>query len=308
MQEDAFCGFSPPANLPKTAIFGCSGFIGSHFLPFYRKIHPDCAGAGRRPAYKNVFFFDLEAPDISGMKLAETGHTQALLLAAVSEVALCESRKAYTRKINVTGTLELIRQLAAAGIKPIFASSDYVFDGISGGYPDDAPLNPITEYGRQKAEVEARISEIAKGNCAVIRLSKIFGLRKGDGTLFDEMARILAAGGTLKAAYDQRFCPLLIRDLLEAVAGLQAAGASGIINVCSAEKWSRYDLAAGLAREMGVPASRVERASLDDILPGRPKNTTMETARLRREISREFTPIADCIKSAAAPWRKPDDL
>ena len=301
--EKINCGFSPPANLPKTAIFGCSGFIGSYFLSFYRKLHPDCAGASRKPGDKSVFFFDLEAPDISGMKLAETGHTQALLLASVSKVAVCESRREYTRKINVTGTIELVRQLAASGIKPIFASSDYVFDGVSGGYLDDSPLHPTTEYGRQKAEVETRTAEITKGNYAVIRLSNIFGMLKGDGTLFNEMAQILASGGKLKAAYDQRFCPLPIHDLLEAVASLQTAGSSGTINICSAENWSRFELAARLVQEMGLLPDRVERVSLDDILPDRPKNTTMKTTRLHRETMCRFTPIADCISSVAAAWK-----
>ncbi|OGS13785.1 MAG: hypothetical protein A2234_06570 [Elusimicrobia bacterium RIFOXYA2_FULL_58_8] len=291
-----------PAELPKTAVFGCGGFIGSYFLPFYRQLHPDCAGASRNPKGRNEFFLDLESPDISRMKLAETGHKQALLLAGVTNVAACETRKDYSRKINVTGTLELIRQLAAEGIKPIFASSDYIFDGVSGDYTDEAPASPTTEYGREKAEVEAEISGLTNGYFLTVRLSKIFGLKKNDGTLLDEMAQTLTEGKSMRAAYDQKFCPLFVGDLLKVVAGLQAAGTSGAVNACSAEKWSRYGLAAKLAAEMGVPPERVERVSLDAVLPGRPKDTSMRPERLLRETGLAFTPLADYLKAVAAAW------
>ena len=76
---------------------------------------------------------------------------QALILVAVTKIDTCEEEKAMTRRVNVDGTLELIRQLVNEGIKPVFFSSDYVFDGDTGGYLDESPLNPINEYGHQKS-------------------------------------------------------------------------------------------------------------------------------------------------------------
>jgi dTDP-4-dehydrorhamnose reductase len=131
-------------------------------------------------------------------------------------------------------------------------------------------------------------------------------MNKGDGTLLDEMVGILKSGGTIRAAYDQIFCPTLISDLINVVAVIQTLGISGVVNVCSPEVWSRYDLALALAREMGVRSTRVSRISLDDlgIGPKRPKNTSMAIERLQREAQYNFTPMAQCITYVARNWKR----
>jgi dTDP-4-dehydrorhamnose reductase len=240
------------------------------------------------------------------LRLRENGYEDALIFSASTKVAACEEDALGTRKVNVTGTLALIRQLADEGIKPIFSSSDYVFDGKTGNYDDYASRNPGTEYGRHKAEVEEKIEELTNGNYLVIRLGKIFTLDKGDGTLLDEMAGVLASGGSVRAAHDQIFNPTLVSDIIKAVSALQIVGAKGIVNVCSPEAWARYDIALEMARALGIDRSRVVRISLDEMRPGprRPKNTSMLTGRLSRETDCVFVSIAECIKRVAANWTK----
>ncbi len=292
-------------HVPKTAIIGATGFLGRNFLSPYRSLWPDCIATSRREAGENIQFLDLASPDISSLRLAETGHKEALILAGVTKVEMCEQNKEVTRKINVDGTLELIRQLVSEGIKPIFFSSDYVFDGSKAPYHDSDSTNPVTEYGKQKAEVERRICEIIPGNHLIIRLSKVFGLKKGDGTLFDEMAKILRSGGILRAAFDQVFCPTYVSDVLRAVLLLQSGKANGIVHVCPPEAWSRYNLAVALAKAMRIEAGKVCRISIDEISVSckRPKNTSMTCSALLTGEGFSFTPIAACIDKAASNWR-----
>ena len=109
---------------------------------------------------------------------------------------------------------------------PIFLSSDYVFDGTAPiGCVDDAPLCPTTEYGRQKAEVEQALAASGKPHL-VCRLSKTYGLDRGDGTLLDEIAGKLSTGQSFSAAFDQRFCPTFAGDLPAAIMELQAREAA----------------------------------------------------------------------------------
>ena len=295
-----------PENLPKTVIIGASGFLGSHFLKAYRHVYPDCIGTALSPKGTNIFHLDLLNPNITSLHLSETNHKKALIFAAIPKISKCETEKELTWKVNVEGTLELIRELVAEGIKPIFFSSDYVFDGNTGNYSDNAPTNPITEYGRQKAEVEAKIGEISKGNYLVVRLSKVFSIEKGDNSLLDEMACILASGSILRAAFDQIFCPTLISDLVNAVIKLQVCKTTGIVNVCSPEAWSRYDLALEIAKAMEVNLDMICPNSLDEICPEpkRPKNTSMKIERLLQEIKYTFTPMSKCIEAVAKNWRK----
>lgn len=294
-------------DIPKTVIIGASGFLGKYFLAAYREIYPDCVGTTRGVAdgTSGLHFLDLSNPNIKPLGLSKTEHKEALILAAVNKIDTCEEEKSMTRKVNVDGTLELIRQLVDEGIKPIFFSSDYVFDGEKGFYPDNALTNPKTEYGRQKADVEAVIDGISKSNFLTVRLSKIFSLDQEDHTFLDQMAHTLISGGIVEAAYDQVFCPTLISDLINIVTWLQARKETGIVNVCSPEIWSRYNLALEMARALKVNLNMVRRISLEELQgPRRPKNTSMKTAHLSRKSSYAFTPIAECILTVAKKWRQ----
>ena len=294
-------------NIPKTAIIGASGFLGQAFLSAYRQVYSDCIGTTRSSVdeKKNLFFLDLLNLDLESLHLINSDHKEALILAGVTKIDSCEREKEKTWKVNVDATLELIRQLADEGIKPIFFSSDYVFDGKDGFYTDGSATNPTTEYGKQKAEIESRIASITKGNFLVVRLGKIFSLRKEDNSLLDEMAHILSLGGAINAAFDQIFCPTLITDVVDAVSWLQAKGTTGIVNVCSPEIWSRYDLAISLAQAMGLDSNKVIKVSLDKIFfnPKLPKNTAMlSSVALKTYV--DFTPISVCVERVADNWAR----
>ena len=95
--------------LPKTAIIGATGFIGKAFFAEYRKIHPDCIGTNRDAGRDGFSFLDLSFPEIAPLKLVETGHQDVLILAGMTKLAECEKEKELTRKVNVIGTLDLVR-------------------------------------------------------------------------------------------------------------------------------------------------------------------------------------------------------
>lgn len=293
--------------LPKTVIIGATGFIGKFFLAEHRKVHPDCIGTSGEAGRDDVLFLDLSSPRVASLKLAGSGYRDALILAGIAKVAECEREKQRTRKVNVDGILSLVGQLVAAGIKPIFFSSDAVFDGAMGSYGEEDLPNPVNEYGRQKAEVEAGMKAICTdGNYLIIRISKIFSLGKGDGSLFDEMAATLRDERIVRAAYDQVFSPFFVLDLVRIVTILQVKGVTSVININPPEAWSRYDLALALAKRMGVSSGQVEKISLADLHEDfkRPRNTTMKTEKMLRETGYRFGPTEHYIERVAENWRK----
>ncbi|MBF0567239.1 MAG: sugar nucleotide-binding protein [Nitrospirae bacterium] len=289
--------------VPKTVIIGAGGFIGRHFLDAYRKTHSDLIGTTRAE-------LDLLNPDIRALRLSENHYKEALILAAIPNIDRCEQEKELSTKVNVTGTLQIIRQLADEGIKPVFTSSDYVFGGNAGNYKDDAPLCPNTEYGRQKAEVESKIGEITNGNHLIIRLSKVYSHVKGDATMIDEMASCLAQGKTVKAACDQVFCPTFIDDVIAVTAILQGNGITGTVNLCPSKRVSRYDIAKALAEKMGIDEVHVDKISLDDMVfrVKRPKDTSMRNDRLTGILAGltnyHFTDISESIGIVGGNWKK----
>ncbi len=295
-----------PAGLPRTAIIGAAGFLGRAFLAAYRREHPGTIGAARA-AGPGLLPLDLASPGPLAARLAETGHREALILAGVASIVRCERDPAGTRAVNVEGTLRLTKALRAVGVRPVFASSDYVFDGARGGYREGDRPAPGTEYGRQKAETGARLLEACGGDCRILRLSKVFALERGGGTLLDELAARLVSGAGVDAADDNIFCPTRLEDLITAVALVQARDLRGLVHVCGSEARSWHDLAAALAAALGVDPLLVRRCSIDDIQrdPRRPKDISMNNERLVQATGCAFTPVAASVERVAAQWREP---
>jgi dTDP-4-dehydrorhamnose reductase len=288
----------------KTAIIGASGYIGRRLWESYRQSFPDCIGTAFANLGPGMTHFDIRRPDVAALRLEATGHQAVLIAAAKPNVAFCEREPAAAHTVNVSGTLELIRQIGRTSLPVIFLSSDYVFPGTTGRYDDDVPTNPTTEYGRQKVLVETEIPALVD-NYLVVRLSKVYGLDKHDGTLLDEMGSSLASGREIPAAVDQLFCPTYVVDLARAIHTVQDRGLRGKLNLCSPQSWSRYEIADAMARAMNANASFVKKIGLHDLpsMKERPLNTTMVCSRLEKEAGPiAFTPLQESIKQAATNW------
>lgn len=288
----------------KTAVVGARGYIGRHLLRAYREIYPDCVGTTSSPEDDQTLqHFDLTDPKLDVRALEDSGHRAVLIAAAKPNIGYCEQHKEDSFAVNVRGTLWLIDQVARTSMQVIFLSSDYVFDGAHGGYDDDVPTRPTTEYGRQKAEVERELPNRAS-DWLVLRLSKIFGVEKRDGTLCDEMAAALSHKQRIRAAVDQRFCPTLMADLVTASMAAQSRGLHGIVNTCGPVACSRYDLAKELLAALRVDEDLIEPVSLHDLpgMRGRPLDTSMICSRLSSEAGAAFTPLDDSVRRIAANW------
>jgi dTDP-4-dehydrorhamnose reductase len=290
---------------PKTLIIGADGFIGRRLLGTYRFFYPDSigtshAGTGGMPV------LDLLRPDISRLSLIKNGYTDAVITSGITRISRCEQKPHATRAVNVEGTLELARQLSEQGLKVTWFSSDYVFDGRSGGYNDSSPQNPLNAYGKQKAEVEKRLPAICGGNYLIVRLSKLFSLEKGDGSLLDNVARKLSCGEKVRVAYDQRFCPTLVDDVIRALLELQIKSVTGLINFCNPQAWSRLDLVRCIAATLKVNADLVDPVSLEDLNEDfeRPKQTSMVCFMVNKILSTPTTPIEECVAHAARNYER----
>lgn len=187
----------------------------------------------------------------------------------------CLQNPAKSHQCNVEGPLRIGKWLVERGITPIFFSSDYVFDGIQ-----TSSLSPLNLYGEQKAELEARALQELEGNYLMIRLTKVYGLNKGDGTLFDEMAANLIRKKPVSAAADQVFAPICVDDVIRGVAALQMKKARGLFHFAGPDYASRYEMACYLAEQLKMERTCITKVSLDDLGDGikRPKCVRLPSA------------------------------
>src|SRR5262245_55074981 len=140
---------------PKTAIIGAKGLVGRTLFEAYRQLYPGVVGTDWK-GRDRLLRVDLGDPATFPADLTKSGHAWAVICAGIRDFQKCEQDPALTRDRNVIGTVALSRYLQEQGLKVALFSSDGVFDGERGGYSDEAPQQPVNEYGRQKKELEAR--------------------------------------------------------------------------------------------------------------------------------------------------------
>ncbi len=279
----------------KTLVIGNQGFIGKHFFDFYKTIDPMIIGTH----YKNSnYLIDLLNPDITDLPIKASEYSWALIACGNAKIASCESNKRLSYLVNVGGIVSLVRQFLRMNIKPIIISTDYVFDGIKGNYREEDLINPLNEYGRQRVQLEKEAYKICKGQCLILRMSKIFTINVDNTSFFNEIAKNLLKGMIVRAAFDQVFSPILIDDLITAVLALQEKNASGIFHVCGRDAINRCEVALQIAKLLKIDSELIERISLDSLNESfvRPKNTSMDYSKLANTISFNPKAFKDCIE------------
>ena len=285
----------------KTAVIGASGYIGRHLLDKYREQFPQCVGTSYSDRVPHLIPFDIREPDFEfSCDLESTGHEAAVIASAIPNISYCENQPVDAYEVNVAGTLKLLMNLSETSLRIIFLSTDYVFDGVQGNFDDNHRTNPSTNYGKHKETIERAITELTD-NFLVIRLSKIYGLRKGDNTILDEAASLLHNNAQVFGASDQYFCPTYIGDIVQAIIDVQEENLAGIINICSPEIWSRFEMYTKLAQLMDKDKSLVKEINLYDWpeMRGRPLNTSMVCSRLHQETRTEFVCLEESIDKVA---------
>jgi dTDP-4-dehydrorhamnose reductase len=160
---------------------------------------------------------------------------------------------------NVDGAANVAE--AARGGRLVHLSTDVVFSGRKGGaYVEaDAP-DPVTDYGRSKAEAERRVAA-AHPDALIVRTSMIYG-----GA--DPSKHELAARDPGLTFYENEIRnPVQVGDLAAALLELLALELAGPLHVAGADAVSRAEfarLAAGRdVRSTQAPTGRPLDCSLD---------------------------------------------
>jgi len=168
--------------------------------------------------------------------------SHAVILLGDTNPETCAADPERSQLLNVESIKWIVDGLLQLQIKPVFTSSEFVFDGMRGNYTETDPVHPILLYGRQKVEVERYLEEICD-DYIVARLAKVFGSEHGDRTLFTSWLDAIERGQrTIRCAQDQVFSPIYVGDVAEGLIRLMEVGAQGVFHLSSREPFSRLAL------------------------------------------------------------------
>lgn len=178
-----------------------------------------------RSAGHNVVAVDIADLDITDPQAVNAIDSFDVIVncAAFTAVDAAEEREATAFTINATGPQLLARAARERGARMIQISTDYVFSGdATEPYSENAPVGPVSAYGRTKAAGEWAV----RANCPdslIVRTAWLYG---AEGNCFPKtMARLASERETLSVVTDELGQPTWTSDLADLLVRMVEAGA-----------------------------------------------------------------------------------
>lgn len=186
-------------------------------------------------------------------------------LAACHNIDFVYENPGKARKINVDALKSFIASMPKFE-KFFFASTDCVYgDSDCESFSEKTELNPVNEYGRQKAEAE---KIVLNSGYTVIRFPFLLGCSlSAKSHFYDKIQRTLLDGETVEMIDGMKRSVLSYSQAAELVYRLSLLPEKmlpDIINVCGDKTVSKYEMGVAIAQRLGVSDSLVTRISEEE--------------------------------------------
>ena len=209
-------------------------------------------------------------------------------MAAYGDVDGCEKNPDLAWAINVQGTINLVKLAEIFSDYILYLSTDYVFDGLRGGYAEQEVPKPVNYYGLTKlcGEVAVASSNIAN---SIVRASSIYGLGPGRKNFAKFLLEELSAGRKVRALVDQYTTPTQASALADAVTEILERKLTGVFHVVG-EKMSRYEFAIKIAETFGLKKELIVPTKMEEMkwYANRPKDSSLDCKLTRTTLKVDF--------------------
>ena len=253
-------------------VTGAKGQLGSDVMQRLSEIGAEAIGA------------DIDRLDITDEKAVDLffkeSHADGVIhCAAYTNVDLAESQKEICRKINADGTRNIAAACEKYGMKLLYLSTDYVFDGRgTEPFETDSPKAPCNFYGETKLEGETEAARLCK-RLFIVRISWVFG--ENGKNFVKTMLRLAAERSEISVVCDQTGSPTYTKDLAVLLCEMISGCKYGVYHatnegVCS---WAEFadkimELSKSETKIIPIPSSEYKSAAV------RPANSRLSKSSL----------------------------
>lgn len=267
-------------NRPIAVIVGSDGLVGAALSGLCRARGLEVVATSRRGTPGTVPL-DLASPDLAALP---DRADLVFLCAAVTDMRACQADAEDSRRVNVDGTLQVLRSLSARGARGVFLSSSQVFDGETPAPAEECPTRPKNVYGAQKVAVERAVA-VEGLPVAVLRVSKVLAERPVG--MFKGWFEALGAGREIEAASNMTLSPVTVAEVAAAAFGLAAGGADGLWHLSAGDEIVYAEAARRMAEIHGLEADKVRAVPVSDaVVPAifRHRHATLDSRKIERRL------------------------
>jgi dTDP-4-dehydrorhamnose reductase len=282
--------------LESVLVVGGDSKIGRALCAFWQRSGTAVLATSRRPAGAGTLFLDLAANGEAWEPPCRV--TVAVLCASVTNIETCQRDPEPTARVNVHGLMSVADRLLARGAFVIYLSTNQVFDGSAPYRRPTEPVSPLTEYGRQKAEVERLLSGRGE-RAAIVRLTKVV---EPGMPLVRGWYQALQNRQAIHPFADMVMAPVPLAFAVEVLHRVATARLPGILQVSGAQDITYVQAAHHLADRAGAGPDLVQPTTSREkgLAFAPPRHTTLDTMRLRTELGLEPPNAWSTLDSALA--------
>ncbi len=281
----------------RVMVVGASGLLGQHMMSAGTEM-----GLAMTGTYNTV---NVGIPGSVQMDITDPGSVSrgleaacpelVVLAAAMTNVDQCEREPDEAYKVNMEGSFNVASECRSSGVKLVYISTDYVFNGLKGArYHEFESADPLSVYAMSKLEGE-RVTLDASRNNLVCRVSVVYGWdrlnRKSNFVTW--IVDSLRKGQDIRLYDDQfvspTYAPSAARDILE----LGLGKLKGICHTSGPDCLSRYDIGNMAAEVFGLDASLIKavRTAEMPLLAKRPARSCLGVDLAESELGRSMTSL-----------------
>ena len=201
------------SSVVKTAVIGASGNVAVIFRDAYRAALSDCVGTSFSDPGKGSTLLRHPQSGPGALRLEETGHQAVLIRPAKPNIGYCEQQQEVPMRSTCGARWNWCGRSAAPRCRRFSSRPTTSSKAGRGRTTTMCRRGPRPSTAARRSPWRKEIPSLAR-NYLVLRLSKIFGVQKGDGRCWTRLPRAWPRAGRVRAARDQIFCPTYVEDLV----------------------------------------------------------------------------------------------
>ena len=217
--------------------------------------------------------------------------------AGITNIEACELDKESAYQVNVLNSYNVAKTCSFLGIKLVHISTDHLFSGKDKFVEENCSVFPQNFYGKTKAQAELKVLE-ANPKALIIR-TNFFGWGTSYRRSFSDF--IIETRRDRKKIIlfqDVYFTPIIAENLALETHNLIELNASGVFNIVSDERISKYHFGIMVAKEFNLNTSLIIPGLISDntTLVRRPKDMSLSNYKARKLLNRDIGNVGQQVR------------